>query len=71
MLLSDVDVVWLRDPALYLAAPALLGADVLVSSDCIFDFMREDQVFEDPYGARGSTLAHDTTRLGGPRSMCR
>jgi hypothetical protein len=56
VLLSDVDVVWLRDPSQFLAAPGLRAADVAVTSDCIFDFMRPDQQVDDPYGQRRSVL---------------
>ena len=48
--MSDVDVVWLRNPSEYFASAILHHVDVLVSSDCIFNFMRADQVFQDPYG---------------------
>ncbi|KAK3233721.1 hypothetical protein CYMTET_56004 [Cymbomonas tetramitiformis] len=39
VLLSDADVVWQRDPLPYVNAPILSTADVLVTGDCIFDFM--------------------------------
>jgi hypothetical protein len=37
-LMSDVDVVWLRDPRNYFASGELRRAHVAVSSDCVFGF---------------------------------
>jgi hypothetical protein len=37
-LMSDVDVVWLRDPRKYFASGELRRAHVAVSSDCVFGF---------------------------------
>jgi hypothetical protein len=45
-----VDVVWLRDPSRFLAAPGLSTADIAVTSHCIFDFMRPDQQLDDAFG---------------------
>jgi hypothetical protein len=62
VLLSDVDVVWLRDPSPFITHAAVAKADVLVSSDCIFDFLREDHVFTDHYGQlRGVLMAEFNT----------
>lgn len=38
VLLSEPDVVWLRNPELYLAVYDMAAADVLVASDCLFHF---------------------------------
>ena len=56
VLLSDVDVVWMRDPSHFLAAPGLRSADIAVTSDCIFDFMRPDQQVDDAYGIHAASL---------------
>ena len=39
--LSDVDVVWLRDPTAYFETGQLANADVAVTSDCVFGSERD------------------------------
>ena len=47
--LSDVDVVWLRDPRAYFETGQLANADVAVTSDCVFGSER-DRPEEDEFG---------------------
>jgi hypothetical protein len=63
VLLSDVDVVWMRDPSHFLAAPGLSTADIAVTSDCIFDFMRPDQQLDDAYGIHAASRDAGAKRL--------
>jgi len=49
VLVSDVDVVWFRDPSRYLASGQLAAADVAASSDCLFGF-EPDRAAVDAFG---------------------
>ena len=52
-LMSDVDVVWLRNPTTYFASGELRRAHVAVSSDCVFGF-EPNRPATDPFGQKPS-----------------
>ena len=71
--LSDVDVVWLRNPSDYFESGQLALADVAVTSDCVFGSERRrpgwrDEFGQDPEPTRASANTGVTLFRSNPRA---